>query len=135
MARGRARRTNHNPRNQHEDHRVGVINDVAEFEDFRNSILPKLQQMLQSGADDEEILNWAKSFAAARLASIVLADADNGRALAAIKDLLDRTRGKARETKDVTHRLAQMDDKQLDALLQSELIELEAMDETTEDEP
>jgi hypothetical protein len=132
--RGRVGRQN-KYKNNAETKIVRDIEELAEFQAFKDSILPKLQKMLKSGAGDQEILDWAKSFAAARLASIVLAEPDSGRALAAVKDLLDRTRGKAKEVKELTHRMSALPDTDLNALLVSELAALEGMSgDTTEED-
>lgn len=110
---------------QAEELMVETLDAINDFQEYRSSMIPELRKALEGGAAPKHILGLAKSYAAARLAHIVATETDPARALAAIKDLLDRTEGKAIERKDVRHRLDQVDEREVDALLLSSLNELE----------
>ncbi len=60
----------------------------------------------------------------ARQFSIAITDDDTSKALAAIKDINDRTEGRATERVETIHILEKLPDEQLDALLETELKEL-----------
>lgn len=108
-----------------EERMAGVIDDISEFQAFKKELLPKLRAAIKEGKKPEEIMSMAKSLAAARLATIAAWEPDNKTALAAVKDLLDRTEGKARETKDIRHSLEHAKPEELDAILLSKLGEAE----------
>jgi hypothetical protein len=98
-----------------------ALDDMEEFHKFREELLPVLRQALTSGMTAEEIYTKFQAYAAARTVSIAATEIDSGKALAAIKDILDRTQGKAKERSEVTHRLANAPEEQLDALIMSKL--------------
>jgi hypothetical protein len=102
---------------QHQGTRL--IDDLAKFEEFREAILPALRVDLRSGLDAKAILTKYKAVAAARLVSTIATERDSGKATSAAKEILDRTDGKAKETKDITHRMADMSDEQIDAVIAS----------------
>jgi hypothetical protein len=60
---------------------------------------------------------------------IAMTDKDSGRALSAIKDILDRTQGRAVERTTTTHKFEKLKDEELDALLKSRLKEVADTDE------
>jgi len=101
------------------------LDDLAEFDRFRSDLLKKFQRALKRGDSPNEILDMAKAIAAARLGTIAATEVDSSRALAAIKDILDRTQGKATEHKEVRHKFDKLPDEQLDALIQSQQQELD----------
>jgi hypothetical protein len=127
--RGKKRRLS---KNVEEEKTVQLIQDVIEFEDFRQSMLPKLRKLLKRGATPKEILDEAKALAAARLATVAVTTTDEDRALRAIDKVLDRTEGKATEKKEVSHRFDKLSDKELDAVVLSEMDTLQT--ELDEDE-
>lgn len=100
-----------------------AIDDLAEFEEFKQSLLPALRADLRKGTPAKEILEKVKGLAAARLGTIVATEIDSSKALAAIKDLLDRTEGRAVERSVTTHKFEKLKDAELDALLESRLKE------------
>lgn len=106
----------------------------AAFEDFEDEILPKMRKMLREGRTAEEITAFAQAYAAARVVTIALSDADSGKALAAAKDVLDRTQGKAKERTETTHKFEKLKDEELDSLILSRLKE-EGSDEDEDREP
>lgn len=115
-----------------EDTRVRNIEDLALYDDMLQGVLGSVKKDLAAGLTGTEILAKYASLASARIISIAAMEADSGKALAAAKDILDRVHGKAKEVKDVTHRLAQVDEKQIDAILITELEALEIADDEEE---
>ena len=104
-------------RNRQEDQAIEAIDDLAEFEAFKQEILPKIREQLAKGAATKDILNTARAVAVGRLAMIAALEGNPDTALRAIKELLERTDGKVSEKKEITHQLASMRDEELDALL------------------
>lgn len=104
---------------------AALTDDLAEFEHFRENILPEIRQAYRENKKPDDILRLTESLAAARLATIAATTPDESKALQAIKELLDRTQGKAVERKAVAHKFADVDERELDALLESALTELD----------
>ena len=102
-----------------------MLDKLAQFEEFNKTILPQLRAMLKEGAKSEDILEFSRAHAAARIVSIAATEADSTKALAASRDILDRTMGKAVERHEQTHKFAKLDDNALDALVISKLKEAE----------
>jgi hypothetical protein len=98
-----------------------TIDDIAEFEDFRATLLPALRADLKNGISAKDIIEKYKAIAAARTVMIAMTEADSGKALAASKDILDRGDGRAKETVTHKHQLQDLPDNQLEALLNTEL--------------
>lgn len=117
-------------RNHTEARMVRNLDALAAFEEFQDEVLPMLRQDLAKGLTAEDIYKKYQALAAARNISIALADPDSGKALAAIKDILDRSGGKPTERKELTHKMANVSDAELDSLLLSKLDK----DEETDDE-
>ncbi len=121
--------------NKSEHRAVMTLDELSEFREYRSNILKKFQKMLKDGKSSEEILKLAQKIAAARLGTIAATEVDAGRALSAIKDLLDRTQGKAVETKKIEHKFEKLSDDDLDAVVASQLdrlsVEEEEEDSTT----
>lgn len=111
--------------------RAKALDDLAEFEEFKQSILPALRLELTKGSSAEDIYKKFEAHAAARGITIAMTETDSGKALSAIKDILDRVGGKAKERSEVTHRLTNAPEEQLDALIRSKL---EAVSDSDEEE-
>ena len=109
------------------------MDELTAFEDFKETILPALQKAVREGVTADEIYQKFQSHAAARAVSIAMKEVDSSKALAAIKDILDRSGGKAAEKREITHKLERLPDEQLDALLLSKLQADEAEDTDLED--
>lgn len=115
-------------RNNEEQRMARRVDKLRQHEEFEEQILPELRKMLKAGKSAGEIYEFAQNFAAARAVTIALTDADSNRALGAVKEILDRSQGKAKERTEVEHKFAKLRDEELDALLESRL------QETTTDE-
>jgi hypothetical protein len=114
--------------NSHDKFMARHLDDLAAFEDFKDDLLPALQKLVKEGASAEDIYKKYESLAAARLITIVAKEVDSGKALSAIKDVLDRTQGKAKERHTHEHKYARLKDEELNSLLDTELAALEDED-------
>lgn len=98
---------------------LALHEDLKAYEQFKEQLLPQLRAALLRGDSAEEIYSTFTNLAAARAISIAALEPDSGKALSAIKEVLDRVHGKAVERKQVSHHLDQLPDEELDALLLS----------------
>lgn len=104
-----------------------VLEALQEFDDFRQNVLPKLQQMVKDGAPPEEILKFAASMAAAKMVTKALISTDKD-SYNASKDILDRTLGKAKERHEHEHRYKNLKSEELDAIILSQVADLDDED-------
>lgn len=118
--------------NHVENIQIRTIQNIRDFEEYRDEILPKIRKMLKEGKKAEEIMQFAQSFAAARIVSIALCEEDVSKAMIAAKDVIDRTQGKAKERTETTHKFERLKDEELDALLASRLADVADEEDTTE---
>jgi hypothetical protein len=100
---------------------VHMISDLAEFEEFRKQLIPMLRTDLLNGLTTAQMREKYLPMLTARKVQIGLLDPDSSKALAAIKDVVDRQEGRPIERKAVAHRFESMTDIELDALLASKL--------------
>lgn len=116
------KRRNNNKNGDREILRASQLaDDISDFEQFREEILPALRADLKAGLDAESIYRKYQAYAAARGVTIAMTSNDEGKALTAIKDVLDRVGGKATEKREVEHRFNQLSDQELDAVVLTEL--------------
>ncbi len=108
------------------------LDDLALYEEMMGGVLAPVRKDLQDGMESEALLEKYAKFAAARVVTIATTDLDSGRALAAAKDILDRSKGKAVERKQIAHKFERLDERQVDAILLSELEELTVEDDGQE---
>ncbi len=111
---------------------VKALDQLAEFEEFKSTILKKMQKLLNEGKSSEEILEFGRALAAARVVSTAATAQDPKDGLTAAKDILDRTQGKAKERVEHEHRYGKLKDEELDALLESRLKEVDPDEATNE---
>lgn len=114
--------------------RARSLDELAIQDEMWSGVLQSVRDDVRKGASAEDLLKKYAGLAAARIVTIAATDADSGRALSAARDMMDRVYGKAKETKDVTHRLDKVKEEQLDALLLSELDVLEVEGRDVENE-
>jgi hypothetical protein len=108
------------------------LDDLADFEDFQNTVLPRLRTMIKKGGmSPEQIYKQFGDIVAARAVSMAVTEKDTSKALAVIKEILDRAHGKATEKVDITHKYQNLKEEQLDSLLQSELKRLVTAEKNT----
>lgn len=108
------------------------IQDLVEFEDFKETILPAIRKDVKSGMTAKQLREKYAALAQARLITDALMNPDAGKAAVAAKDIIDRAEGKAVERKETTHRFENMSDQELDALLASEEEDLAQMEDRFE---
>lgn len=100
---------------------VRTVDNLTAFQNFADTVLPALRADLAAGMTAPQILEKYQAVAAARLVT-QLAQADSpAAALAAANSVLDRVQGKAVERKAITHRLDQVDEREVDALLRTKM--------------
>lgn len=109
-----------------------MIDQLAEFEDFRATILPALRKDLARGLTAAELREKYSSLVQARQIAEAVTAEDPSKAHAAGKDVLDRAEGKAVERKEVKHQFENLSDQELDAILQSEEQEVKEMEDRFE---
>lgn len=103
---------------------AAAMDELDSYERYKQEIAPKMRELMERGASTEEIYKFAQSFAAARAVTIALSEVDSSKALAAVKEILDRSQGKAKERTEIEHRYSKMPENELDALLESKLREV-----------
>lgn len=101
-----------------------TIDEIAAYEQFKQEILPALRADLAAGRKPAELREKYSAMLTARAITIALSDSDAGKAMTAIRDLQDRHEGKAKETKEISHRLKDLPEEQLDAVLDTKMREL-----------
>jgi hypothetical protein len=112
------------------------LDKLAAFQEFEAEVLPMLRKLLLTGADSSKMREEMAPFLTAKLLSLAVTEKDAGKALALIKDQLDRTEGKAKERVETEHKFSKLKDEELDALLESRLKENEDLaDEDEENVP
>lgn len=109
---------------QNQDKQASLVDQLMEFENFKETILPAIQKDLASGMTSEQLREKYSALVQASLITTALVDRDGSKRIAAGKDILDRNEGKAKERIETTHRLEKLPAEQLDSLLLSELKDL-----------
>lgn len=120
-----ANQTAVNVRRVNSESPIDIITELEEFEEFKQQLLPILRKAMLDKKPAKEILELARAHAAARIATIAATEVDAGKALAAARDILDRTEGKPVERKEFSHKLGKLKEEEIDALLISSLSELD----------
>lgn len=121
---GRGGRRNRKAGGDEQDAMADVLDALQQFDDFRTNVLPKLQELVKSGAKPEEIIKFGASMAAAKMVTHALTG-EGTTSYQAAKDLLDRSLGKPKESVTHEHKLSKLKEEELDAVLLSGLEELE----------
>jgi hypothetical protein len=108
------------PKSNKAEHRAALALDrLAAFEEYEDNVLPKLREMIQNGSSAEDIYKFAAAMAAARTVTIAIKEEDSGKALSAIKDILDREQGKAKERVQHEHKYGKLRPEEVDSLILS----------------
>lgn len=123
---GRGGKNRYRSGQDEQDQAADALDAIAEFEDFRSTVLPKLQQKLKDGATPEELRKFAQSYLTARQITVALTSDDESAALRAIDSLTHQNEGKPKERQEVEHRFGKLPENELDALLESKLTEVAA---------
>jgi hypothetical protein len=98
-----------------------LMEKLALFEEFEQEFLPQLKDLLKNGADSAKMRGEMAPILTAKLLSMAITEKDAGKALAIIRDQLDRAEGKAKERSEVEHKFSNLKDEELDALLTARL--------------
>jgi hypothetical protein len=110
-------------RNTTEDKMVNMIDRLEKFRQFEEEILPALQRAIAKGVSAEEIYKKYEAHLAARTITIALTDPDAAKANAAIREAMDRSKGKATEKVELEHKYSKLKREEVEALLESQLAE------------
>lgn len=86
---------------------------------FRENMMSELDEDLRKGLSADEIAKKYAPAMAVRAVTIAMTEADPSKALAAVKEVLDRGVGKATEKTEVTHKYQNLPDEELDAVLKT----------------
>jgi len=108
-----------------EEKTISLIKQLEQFDWFQQTILPALRADLEAGVDASVLRDKYQSLVQAQMITTALVDPDAGKRIAASKDIIDRAEGKAKERKEVEHKLSRLDDEELNAVIKSQLDELE----------
>jgi len=120
----------HNRKSGHqaEDHRIRLVDDLNAFDEFKEKILPALRRDLLKGMPSEKLREKYSAYITAGMITTALIDEDPGKRLAAGKDLIDRVEGKAKERKEIEHRLTRLSEDELNAVIASEIQDLDELE-------
>lgn len=108
-------------RNHREWEMARNLDNLAAYEEFCADLPGKLKKDLLSGLSTEELYKKYETLAAARAIAIATTEQDSSKALAAIKDILDRSRGKATDKSEITHKYSDLKEEELDSLILTKL--------------
>jgi hypothetical protein len=97
-----------------------ALDDLTEFETFREMFAPEIRRALVKGLSEKQIMDKFKPFMAARLVQIGGLGRD-GEAISAIREIFDRLEGKPVAKQEHTHKLARLPENELDAILENKL--------------
>lgn len=119
------RRLCHGTKDGKMDRLARSLDKLAIVEDLMMDLPAELQKDVMKGMKPQEMRKKWSTMLTAKAIAIGLTAKDEGKALSAIKDLADREEGRAVERKDVTHHLEKLSDKELDAILKTDLSDAE----------
>jgi hypothetical protein len=102
--------------------RASIVDDLAEFESFRDEVLPILRaDIVNPDLDAQGMLRKYVKLAAARGINIALTAERQDLALKAIQDIMDRVHGKPTQKNEHEHSFKDLSDDDLDAVLVAEM--------------
>lgn len=107
---------------------IGLHEDLKEFEEFRQDILPMLRKDVKAGMEAEEMMSKYVSYITARGINLALTSEETSHAITMIKDILDRVQGRAVQREEITNKYDSLSDEELDAMLVSKFQADEARD-------
>ena len=103
------------------EQKAGLIDQLAQFDDFKHTILPALIGHVKKGKTAPELRKIALSVIQAKQISNAIKAEKITDSIAACKDILDREEGRAIERKAIMHKHQDLPDDQLDALILSKM--------------
>ena len=113
--------------NAMQDGQARALDSLAEYESFKEMFLPEIRRALMNGMSGEKILQKFKPIMMARLVQLGAVGGETA-ALSAIKEILDRTEGKAVQKTENIHRLGKLPDQELDAIVATKLAQLAVLE-------
>ncbi len=105
--------------NQAEEDMARSLDLLADYDAYAEEIAPILRKAVLEKWAPAKIFEHFSSYIAARAVTVALQEKDSSKALAAVKDLLDRSVGKATEKIEATHRYEKLADSDLDHMLEA----------------
>lgn len=128
------RRQNTKAHNSHKDGDMArKIDDLIAFEKFKEEVLPVLEKDISKGLTAEELVQKYHALAMARGISIAISPkSQDSVALSAIKDILDRAMGKPKERSEITHKMKDVPEEQLNAVLLAKMKALNLVSDSEE---
>lgn len=114
------KRTKYNRGDRQSGEMARSLDDLAFFDKFFNDIAPKLRQMVIDGATANDIYKIAEAQTAARMLTIAMTEKDPKIAMQAIKEMHDRSLGKAKESMEITSRYEALSEEDLQQLIREE---------------
>jgi hypothetical protein len=109
--------------NPDERKRIKDLDEATRLAAFRENLSDSIKRDLEKGLDAEQLMSKYESMAVARLITILQTEPDSGKALGAVKELLDRIQGKPTQKQEVKHQYEKLQDDELDAVLNTMLDE------------
>jgi hypothetical protein len=113
----------------HEERAANIHRDLAEFEEFRETMLKAIRKDIRTGMKAKALREKYAAILQGKLITDALTSEDVKTTAVIAKDVIDRVEGKATEKKEVTHKFKDLKDEELDAILKSEIEDLEDMSE------
>lgn len=110
-----------------QDSAASSLDSLAEYEEFREMFLPAIRKALLKGWSGETILKHFKPIMMARLVQLGAIGGESA-SLTAIKEILDRTDGKAVQKTENIHKLGKLPDEELDAILATKVAQLQLLE-------
>lgn len=95
------------------------LDKLAKYEEFLQDVIPQIRADVKEGLTGAEIQEKYQRELVAKQVSLALTEKDSAKAFKLIQDIRDRIEGKATQKVETTHRLENMDEDQLDALILS----------------
>jgi len=121
--------THRQKRDSEEERLVRSIDDLAEFQAFKEAMLPKLRQMVLEGWSADKIRREVGPYIAARIAGMaLLGNVKNANTMKAAQDTLDRLEGKAVQRVEQKTIYAHMSKQELAALALQKLLDAGIID-------
>lgn len=108
------------------------LENLSEFQAFLKDVPMELRKAILNGDSPDALYQKFSHIAAVRAIQIAFSEPDSGKALAAAKEILDRSQGRATEKKEVRHKFDHMSEEELDAILVSE--ETQLLEELEDDD-
>lgn len=115
-----------------EERAMDLIEDLREFEQFKQEVLPMLRDAVAKKKPSEEIFELVRAHSAAKLATIALLEKDSQKAMQAIDKILQRTDGPVVQKSETEHRFGRLKDEQLVALLKTKLNKTQSDEDDSE---